>query len=379
MAYTLTQNLEAAGDAAAGGFGPPAGILMIAPSPVFADPANGSTVPIGIILPLCDGDVTNQEGQHFYEGARLAAGQRAWVTSTFVEAANHNFFNTTLGDDPFGRPGRPDCATLLKPEAQQAFLGDYAVDFFAALFGNAPAATAARARLGMDAAELAPAESHGTPARVAVLPPAGERTPIFTPLAAGELGVNRLGGAVTAEGATTFFCDAGYYTPLVRPGTEPCRRVTVPIPGDPALAVVSWEKPGAALRFEIPEGAGDLSRAAAITLRAAVDPLSELNAPGQPQAFSIRLTDAAGKTATASVRPDEPALRFPAGEVVEDATFGPMFTGRSPLTTVRILMSALPGLDKTAIREIALVFDRTPSGSLFVGDVEWVGPAGLPE
>ena len=146
MAYTLTQNLEAAGDAAAGGFGPPAGILMIAPSPVFADPANGSPVPLGIILPLCDGDVTNQEGQHFYEGARLAAGQRAWVTSTFVEAANHNFFNTTLGDDPFGRPGRPDCATLLKPEAQQAFLGDYAVDFFAALFGNAPAATAARAR-----------------------------------------------------------------------------------------------------------------------------------------------------------------------------------------------------------------------------------------
>ena len=143
MAYTLAAR---PGDGrecgAAGGYGPVAGILMIAPSPGFADPANGSPVPLGIILPMCDGDVINQEGQHFYEGARLAPGQRAWVTSAFLEAANHNYFNSTLGDDPFGRPGRPDCDTLLEAQAQQAFLGDYAVDFFAALFGDASAVEA---------------------------------------------------------------------------------------------------------------------------------------------------------------------------------------------------------------------------------------------
>ena len=55
--------------------------------------------------------------------------------------------------------------------------------------------------------------------------------------------------------------------------------------------------------------------------------------------------------------------------------FGDMFTGRLPLTTVRILMSELPGVDQTDIREIALVFDQTPSGSLFLGDVEWVQAA----
>jgi len=49
-----------------------------------------------------------------------------------------------------------------------------------------------------------------------------------------------------------------------------------------------------------------------------------------------------------------------------------MFTGRLPLTTVRILTSALPGVDLTDIREIALLFDQTPSGSLFVGDLEWM-------
>jgi hypothetical protein len=156
----------------------------------------------------------------------------------------------------------------------------------------------------------------------------------------------------------------------------------VVIPGNPALAVVSWEKSGAALRFEIPQGKGDLSRAAAITLRAAVDPLSKLNANGTEQGFSIQVKDGAGRTATVQTRSrsriapsrmaDEPALRFPQGEVVSDATFGDMFTGRLPLTTVRVPMSALQGVNKTDIREIALLFDQAPSGSLFLADLEWV-------
>ena len=175
-----------------------------------------------------------------------------------------------------------------------------------------------------------------------------------------------------AQGATTFFCEAGHYTPVTRPDMEPCRRSNVVIPGNPALAVVSWEKPGAALRFEIPPGKGDLSQAAAISLRAAVDPLSGLNKQGKGQAFSIRLTDGAGRSATVETRPDEPALRFPEGEVEVDATFGDMFTGRLPLTTVRAPISALQGVDRADIREIALLFDQAPSGSLFLADLEWV-------
>ena len=235
----------------------------------------------------------------------------------------------------------------------------------------------AQTRLGMDSGLPAPSELYGLPARIAALPSAAERTPIFTPAAASELTTNRLGGAVLTEGVNTFFCEAGHYTPTTHPGTEPCRRTNVSIPGNPALAVVSWEKSGAALRFQIPQGRGDLSRAAAISLRASVDPLSKLNVKDKQQAFSIRVTDGAGKTATATTRADEPALRFPAGEVEQDQMFGDMFTGRLPLTTVRILMSELPGVDQTDIREVALVFDQTPTGSLFLGDVEWVQPATL--
>jgi hypothetical protein len=347
---------------------------MIAASPAVVDPAAGVSVPLGIILPMCDADLIQQEGQHFYESARLAPEQRAPVTSAFVERANHNFFNSMLGDDPFGRPGRPDCKELLDPEAQQAFLGDYAVDFFATLFGDAAAAKDAEARLGMDPAMPALAELYGKAARVAVLPGAADRTVLFTPAAPGELTTNRLGGAVKADGVTTFFCEAGYYTPTVRPGTEPCRRVNVVIPGDPALAVVSWEKPGAALKFAVPEGKGDLSGATAIALRAAVDPLSTLNAAGAGQGFSLRLTDGKGQSATVATRPDEPALRFPAGEVEPDALFGQLFTGRVPLTTLRAPITAFSGVDLSDIREVALVFDQTATGSLFLADLEWVQP-----
>jgi dienelactone hydrolase len=370
MALQILHSLEMAA-ADRNGYGPVAGVLQIAPSPGFVDPADGSPVPLGIILPMCDADVINQEGQHFYEGARLAPGQQAWVTSVFLERANHNFFNTMLGDDPFGRQNRPDCDTLLEPKTQQTFLNEYAVDFLSTLFGHGAAVEAARARLGMDPARPAPSELYGLPARIAVLPSAAERIPIFTPATASELTTNRLGGAVQAEGVTTFFCEAGHYTPTMRPGTEPCRRANVVIPGNPALAVVSWEKPGAALRFEIPQGKGNLSQAAAISLRAAVDPLSKLNANGKGLGFSIRVTDGAGKTATLQTRRNEPALRFPEGEVVVDATFGDMFTGRLPLTTARMPVSALQGVDMTDIREIALLFDQAPSGSLFLADLEW--------
>jgi trimeric autotransporter adhesin len=347
--------------------------LQIAPSPGFVDPAEGSPVPVGIILPMCDGDVIQQEGQKLYEGARLAPGQQAWVASAFLDRANHNYFNSTLGDDPFGRQGREDCQSRLDPPAQQSFLSDYAIDFLATLFGNGSLAKDAQARLGLDPSTPAPSELYGLAARVAVLPTADERTVIFTPTTADELKTNRSGGAVLAQGVTLFFCEAGHYTPFTRPGTEPCRRINVIIPGDPALAVVSWEKPGATLRFEIPSDKGDLSQAVAITLRAAVDPISDLNPAGKAQAFTVQLTDGSGNTAAVHTRPAEPALQYPIGKVETDKGIeGGLFNGRVPLTTVRLPLKDFAGVNLHDIREIAVVFDQTASGSLFMGDIEVV-------
>ncbi len=72
-------------------------------------------------------------------------------------------------------------------------------------------------------------------------------------------------------------------------------------------------------------------------------------------------------------RVDEPALRFPDGyEEVNDTFDGGLFTGRVPLTSIRLPLSDFAGVDLAAIQEIKLLFDQTPSGSLFMSDLEIV-------
>jgi dienelactone hydrolase len=356
------------------GYGPVAGVLLIAAATVTADPWSGSAVPLATILAACDGDVTTQDGQFFYEGARLAPQQSQWATSVWLERANHNHFNQALGRDPFGVPGRPDCDSILEGDTQRRWLADYAVDFLTVLFAQDPTAVRqAEARMGMDVQAPAPDALYALPARVAGLAPASDRRTIFRPSTAEELTSNLLGGSVTADGVVTHFCPKGFYNPAMLPGSEPCRRTYVTIPGQPSHAVVSWDKPGAALRFAVPKGAGDLSGYAALSLRAAVDPVSALNADVKPQAFTVRLTDGRGNHARVSTRPDEPALRFPPGFVeplVEGKSI--FFTGLVPLTTIRLALSDFAGVDLTDIREIALEFDQRPSGTLFMGDLEWV-------
>jgi hypothetical protein len=70
---------------------------------------------------------------------------------------------------------------------------------------------------------------------------------------------------------------------------------------------------------------------------------------------------------------DEPTLRFPEGNKEENDTFeGGWFTGRVPLTSIRIPLQDFKGVDLSNVREISLVFDQNPSGSLFISDIELV-------
>jgi dienelactone hydrolase len=357
-------------------YGPVAGVLLIAGAPGFIDPWTRVHAPLATILAACDGDVVDQSGQIFFEGPRLAPDQSEWAASAWLERASHNAFNSILPPDMVTHSGRSDCTTLLDGEAQRAWLADYARDFLGALFAEDPATVEeAKRRMGLDVTAPAPDKLHGLPARVAFLAPAAGRRAVMVPTNAEELTTNRLGGAVTADKVTTHFCPKGFYTPFTLPGSEPCRRNTVTVPGQPAHAILSWEQPGAALRFALPEDAGDLSGYTSLSLRAAVDPVSPLNPAGRPQAFTVRLTDAAGRSAAGATRAGEPALQFPPGNLQEDEALATgFFTGPVPLTTIRLPLSAFAGVDLTEIRELALVFDRTPTGTLFLSDVEWVRP-----
>jgi hypothetical protein len=357
------------------GYGPVHGLLLLAPAPIFTKPA-GSLVPQVIILPACDGDVVGQDGQLFYEGARLDPSQEEWALSVWLEQANHNAFNEILGRDMIGFPDRPECAELMPATEQRQFLTDIALTFLTTLFSeDVQAVDDAMARLNMIPTALAPDSLFEQSARVMTLAEAANRLPLMVPASEAELATNLVGGTVTAEGLMPFFCEEGYFTPSVRPGSEPCKRANVTVPGNPAMVVVSWAQPDGALRLALPEEAGDLSGFTTLSLRTAVDPTSPLNAPGQYQSFAVQLTDRTGATAVIQTRPDEPALAFPPGTMQEDDIFvDGLFTGRAPMTTLRLLLSDFAGVDLTQISEVALLFDQTPSGTLFMGDIELVKP-----
>ncbi len=125
---TNSQGLAMPDAAKTAGYGPVKGLLLLAPAPIFTLPA-GSRVPQVVILPACDGDVMNQEGQLFYEEARLDPNQEQWALSVWLEQTNHNAFNEILGPDMIGFGNRPDCAELLAPQDQRQFLTDIALYF----------------------------------------------------------------------------------------------------------------------------------------------------------------------------------------------------------------------------------------------------------
>jgi trimeric autotransporter adhesin len=59
--------------------------------------------PMLVMLPYCDGDVSNQQGQHFIDDSRYAHDQSVLLSTVWVMGADHNFFNSvwTPGKYPY--------------------------------------------------------------------------------------------------------------------------------------------------------------------------------------------------------------------------------------------------------------------------------------
>jgi len=79
-------------------------VLPLAPTD-FSRPTLPA-VAVSVLLPYCDGDVWDLQGQHFFDDTRYAVtGDRAPRSAVLVMDANHNFFNTEW--TRVRRPHRP--------------------------------------------------------------------------------------------------------------------------------------------------------------------------------------------------------------------------------------------------------------------------------
>ncbi|GGQ40149.1 hypothetical protein GCM10010166_03920 [Couchioplanes caeruleus subsp. azureus] len=106
------------------------GLLLIGPTLFGQNPV--PDVPSATVLPGCDGDVADLQGQIFIDGTRGVGRGAALHSSLYVVGANHNFFNTEWtpgqsvapsfddffsdGTDPVCSPGTP---TRLTAQQQQ--------------------------------------------------------------------------------------------------------------------------------------------------------------------------------------------------------------------------------------------------------------------
>ena len=375
-------------------------VIELAPIDVLRAPL--PHIALAVVLPYCDGDVYYLDGAHYYDDSRLFAEGDTHPKYTFTMAgSNHNFYNTVWSPSTFTMGGGlddwddlvefvglgvdPHCdletgVGRLDEAQQQATM---------IAFGNA----FLRAHLGHEDEFLpflrgdvvGPATAAPAAVRTAYMPAdsASERIIVNAVAGLDSLVTNDLGGAVTAEGLTTYdVCgiDPDDGAQIVHCVAEPGTFMDDPFEGrEPHTTGLAQLRLGFADdgRWINELGAPvDASQLSFLQFRAAVafdDPAYQ----GGAVDLRVVLVDDAGVEASATVGAHSDALTAPAGDTYPIAP-------RMVLANVRIPMAAFlaaaPGFDPAAVTRVELVFDQGP-GAILLSDVAFADavPPPMPE
>jgi uncharacterized lipoprotein YbaY len=339
------------------GFGPIGALLYLAPA-VDPDTRGVPDLPLSVVLPACDQDLSDLPGQHYYETARLMPDRQSFAAALYLIGANHNFFNAILNDEPRGsqRGGCGESARLPADE-QRAFLAQYAPDFMDAALGLKSRPETA----GLDAFTRAPDRLYGYRVLTSLALPAAQRRIVLLPTESNRF-QNAFGQPHQISGPLDVaFCATD----------QPC--LTWPIqPGQSDELRLSWTGPQAAFLTALPYEAEDLSGFQMLHLRALVDPTAFLNASRLPQSFSVILQDTTGLSSTVEVSARTPALQMQPGAPSTDF-FG--WSGLAPMSSIRLPLTDFKGIDRSRISSIGLALDGQPTGSILIADLEFLSKA----
>ncbi len=365
--------------------GSPYGIKAVFPlAPVdFNRPVvNGAA--LWVLLPYCDGDVSDLQGVHFYDDARYnVPGDQAPKHYELVMGANHNFYNTIWSpSSPF--PGAADdwlafvpgshsdsqCGTVpgnqRLTEAQQRGTGlAYLTAFFRVYVGGET--------------QFIPVLTGDAPP-----PPSAQTNNLFVSYHAPDnpelrldvnrllnntnLSINTLGGAVTQIGLTPYeLCGGEAPQPAKCLPAEPNARQphTTPSARSPLRGLsqlkTGWINFNGSYTNLVPGSAGNVSGFQAVQFRISVNFADPRNVALLAQDFRVILKDASGSESSVRVSDFSSALYFPPGEV------GPV--PKIVLNTVRLPLSAFGGVNLNNIRSVQFKFDERLEGAVLITDV----------
>jgi hypothetical protein len=339
---------------------------------------------LAVVLPYCDGDVSDNQGVHFYDDARYnVAGDTGAKHTVQVMGANHNFYNTVWTPGMFaagtaddwnsgvsGGTSDPQCGTVAGnhrlTSAQQRGTGiAYLSAFFRVYVGGETQFTPI-----LTGAAPPPASAQTTDLHVSYHAPdaATKRRDVNRLLTAANLTTDTLGGASTQTGLTPHdlcggdapqpqHCLTAAQSTSRQPHTVPSARSS--LRGLSQLRT-GWTGGGATYVNNLPLGSTNVSGFQALQFRVSVNFEDTRNAKA-PQNFSVVLTDGAGAQATVLVGSVSTALFYPPG------TTGPV--PKVVLNTARIPLTAFTGVNLSDIRSVKFQFDQSASGALLITDL----------
>ncbi|MHC5907988.1 alpha/beta hydrolase [Streptomyces sp. S6] len=333
------------------------GTVLIGPTIFAQNPV--ADVPSATILPGCDGDVSDLQGEVFVDGTRGVSNGKALHSAVYVVGANHNFFNTewTPGkaqapawDDFVGDPDRPDAvcapgrATRLTADQQHQTGAVY---------------IAAAARLFVAGDDRVRPLLDGTPVRAA----SAGKAQVLTHAVGANRGAGFLPDSpVTVTGAR--LCDAVNYTePKKACGLDPAKGMSPhfaqwdsPREAGRRAVAVSWSKPGTATRIS-PAKPLSLAGSHSLALRVFVPP----NSRGTK--LDVTLVDSANRRATL-------------GQVAVDGLPGTASTSSYWAREVRVPLKTAKTFDLKRVKSLEIT-PRSASGKAWLVDA-WGWRPGTP-
>lgn len=341
-----------------------------------------NSAPLSVLLPYCDGDVSDLQGVHFYDDARYnVPGDMARKHTILVMGANHNFYNTIWTPSIFPQgsaddwlsyqdPDDPHCGDgldngRLTDEEQRGTGLAYITAFFRTYLGNEPdflpilTATAPPPPSAMTNDLFVSFHAPDDPL---------QRLDVNRLLEGENLTTNTLGGDVSPVALTPYDLCGGEY------GAEDClpdeSDTRQPHTTDSFLAPdavglsqlkLGWDSETASYVNLLPAGSQDVSGYSLLQFRASVNFTDVRNPVDIPQDFSVMLTDGAGNSSATSVSEHSAALFYPPGALKA--------VPKVVLNTVPISLDAFPGVDLADIQSVRFDFDQQPEGGLLITDI----------
>ena len=365
--------------------GAPYGIKAVFPlAPVDFNRFVVNNAALNVLLPYCDGDVSDLQGVHFYDDARYnVPGDLAPKHYELVMGANHNFFNTVWTPSS-GIPGAANDFLAFVPgghsdkqcgsgknskrltEAQQRGVGlAYLSAFFRVYVGGE---TQFIPLLTGDAPPPSSAQTSDLFVSYHAPDDPDLRRDVNRLLNDTNLTTNTVGGAVTPSNLFPYdLCGGEAPQPAVCLPGEPNSHQphTTPSARSPARGLsqlrTGWNDITGDYRNDLPPSLGNISRFQALQFRVSLNYLDPRNLEGLAQDFRVVLTDAQGGSASVRVSDVSQALYFPPGRV------GPV--PKVVLNTVRVPLSAFAGVNLNNVRSVQFTFNERLQGGLLITDV----------